>query len=258
MAKSTDAALLGLIGDLLGLVELSELREALLVALDRAVPSEWVSINEIGPRPEDMQSVIRPAVPERLHDTWAEHGHENPLIARFARTLDTRAYRFSDVVSSDALHSLPLYQQFYAELGVEHQIAFVVQVSNPFYVGIALSRAKRDFTDAERDLLDQARPFLIGIYRTAIAYATLGAQRRATGGMDFDDERLMERGLTPREAAVLGRVAHGLSNRDVAIEFGLSERTVGKHLQRCYRKLGARDRSHAAAIAWSALEGSHT
>jgi hypothetical protein len=25
-----------------------------------------VSINEIGPRPEDMQSVIRPAVPERL------------------------------------------------------------------------------------------------------------------------------------------------------------------------------------------------
>src|ERR1700730_3342993 len=99
MARSAEARLLALIGDVLGLLELSELREGLLVALDRAVPSDWVSINEIGPTPADMYSVVRPALPERLHATWAEHGHENPLIARFARTRDTRPYRFSDVVS---------------------------------------------------------------------------------------------------------------------------------------------------------------
>jgi DNA-binding NarL/FixJ family response regulator len=46
-------------------------------------------------------------------------------------------------------------------------------------------------------------------------------------------ERLIEYGLTPREAAVLARVARGLSNADVAAELVISERTVGKHLQRC-------------------------
>ena len=54
-------------------------------------------------------------------------------------------------------------------LGVEYQIAFVVDVSPPVYVGIALSRGGRDYTDAERLLLDRARPYLIQIYRAAIA-----------------------------------------------------------------------------------------
>src|ERR1700730_2533871 len=125
MARSAEARLLELIGDVLGLLELPDLREGLLVALDRAVPSDWVSINEVGPTPADMHSIIRPAVPERLHDTWAKHGQENPLIERFARTSDTRPYRFSDVVSRHELHSLALYREFYAELGVAHQIAIV-------------------------------------------------------------------------------------------------------------------------------------
>ncbi len=138
MDTSNDARLLELIGDVPGISDLFELREGLLDALDRAVPSDFVSINEIGPNPADLQSVIRPAVPEHLHDVWAMHGHENPLVERFGRTRDTRAYRFSDVVSSDELHSLALYREFYAELEVEHQIAFVIDVSPPFYVAIAL------------------------------------------------------------------------------------------------------------------------
>ena len=250
MARSTDARLLELIGDVLGIEELAELREGLLVALDRAVPSDFVSINEIGPRPADMYSVIRPAVPERLHAIWAEHGHENPLIERFARTRDTRAYRFSDLVSADELHSLALYREFYAGLGVEYQIAFVVDVSPPLYVGVALSRRERDFTDSERTLLDRARPYLIGIYRTAIAYSNLLAEMHAREQDDPQLERLLRQGLTTREAEVVARVARGQSNKDIAADLNVSDRTIGKHLQRCYRKLGATNRSHAAAIAW--------
>ncbi len=233
----------------MGLLDLPVLRDGLLVALDRAVPSDWVSINEIGPEPADMQSVIRPSVPERLHQTWAQYGHENPLVTRFAGTRDTRPYRFSDVLSRAELHALPLYREFYAQLGVEYQIAFVLKVSPPRYVGVALSRGARDFTDTERTLLDRARPYLIGIYRSAIAHSALTEKLRA-GDEDPHVERLLERGLTPREAEVLIRVARGRSNRDVAEEVGVSERTVGKHLQRCYRKLGVADRSAAAAIVW--------
>lgn len=250
MAPSTDAALLELIGELIGILDLSELREALLVALDNAVPSDFVSINEVGPQPGDMYSVVHPALEERFHVLWAQLGHENPLIERFARTRDSRPYRFSDVISQDELHALELYRKFYAEVGVEHQIAFIVQVSPPLYVGIALSRRARDFTDAERTLLDRARPYLIQIYNAAITHSTLAAELDACEPTGVAVERLVEAGLTPRESVVLARVARGLSNADIAAELGVSERTVGKHLQRCYAKLGAGNRSQAAAIAW--------
>lgn len=107
------------------------------------------------------------------------------------------------------------------------------------------TRGLRSFE--ERTLLDRARPYLIQIYRAALAHL---AQLASCEPGDLQVERLIEYGLTPREAAVLARVARGLSNADVAAELVISERTVGKHLQRCYRKLGATNRSHAAAIVW--------
>ena len=68
-------------------------------------------------------------------------------------------------------------------------------------------------------------------------------------------ERLIGAGLTPSEAAVLARVARGQSNGDVASALGISERTVGKHLQRCYRKLDVVNRSQAATRAWTIWDG---
>ena len=63
----------------------------------------------------------------------------------------------------------------------------MVDVSPPLYVGVALSRRERDFTDSERTLLDRARPYLIGIYRTAIAYSNLLAEMHAR---EQDDPQL--------------------------------------------------------------------
>jgi DNA-binding CsgD family transcriptional regulator len=245
---SSDAQLLELVGEVQGLLELSELREGLIVALARAVPSDWVSINEISPDPQRLYTVVRPELPARQHEMFARLAHENPLIARFNRTADTRPYRISDIVSVEEFHALALYREFYAEIGLEHQIAFVVKVSTDSYVGIAFSRRTRDFSDAERDLLDRARPFLIQIYRNALAY---GALAGAAGPGRPMIERLLERGLTRREAAVLSGVAHGASNADVASALAVSERTVGKHLQHCYHKLGVANRSAAAALAWT-------
>jgi DNA-binding NarL/FixJ family response regulator len=51
-------------------------------------------------------------------------------------------------------------------------------------------------------------------------------------------------------------VALGRSNQHVAAELGISDRTVGKHLEHSFRKLGVGDRSSAAGCAW-ALSGAH-
>lgn len=55
--------------------------------------------------------------------------------------------------------------------------------------------------------------------------------------------------LTPRELEVLLWVAKGKTNRDIGDILGLSPRTVNKHLEHIYQKLGVETRTAAAALA---------
>lgn len=61
-----------------------------------------------------------------------------------------------------------------------------------------------------------------------------------------------ELGLTTRESEVLSWLAKGKTNRDIAQILGLSPRTVDKHLEQIYSKLGVENRTAAAAIAVNA------
>lgn len=56
-------------------------------------------------------------------------------------------------------------------------------------------------------------------------------------------------GLTQREAEVLLWIAKGKANRDIADILGLSARTVNKHLEQIYVKLGVENRASAAVKA---------
>jgi DNA-binding NarL/FixJ family response regulator len=58
-----------------------------------------------------------------------------------------------------------------------------------------------------------------------------------------------ELGLTSREGEVLSWLSKGKTNRDIAQILGLSPRTVDKHLEQIYAKLGVENRTAAAAIA---------
>lgn len=57
-------------------------------------------------------------------------------------------------------------------------------------------------------------------------------------------------GLTPREVEVLRVVASGSTNREVAEELFLSEKTVARHLHNIYNKIGVSSRTAAAAYAF--------
>jgi DNA-binding response OmpR family regulator len=60
--------------------------------------------------------------------------------------------------------------------------------------------------------------------------------------------------LTPRETEVLSWLAKGKTNRDIAEILGMSHRTVNKHLEHIFEKLGVETRSAATAIAGQLLK----
>lgn len=250
MAPTHDALLLELVGELQGMLDLDEFRNTLIHALRRALPSDFVSLNALGPEAGDVWFLAIPDPPPEVAAPFAELVHTNPLVERLRRTQDGRAYRFSDVVTREELHGTALYQRVYRALGVEYQIAITLPSRPGHLLGIALSRGRRDYSDDERDLLNRARPYLIQAYRNVQAFGDLRAAA-ARHDPAAVVERLQEEGLTPREAEVVRLVALGHANHAAAAALGVSVRTVHKHLERAFRKLAVSSRSEAAAHVWN-------
>jgi DNA-binding CsgD family transcriptional regulator len=61
---------------------------------------------------------------------------------------------------------------------------------------------------------------------------------------------VLPRDLSPREGQVLGWLSQGKTNKDIGVILELSARTVQKHLEHIYRKLGVETRTGAVAKAY--------
>lgn len=56
--------------------------------------------------------------------------------------------------------------------------------------------------------------------------------------------------LSPRQIEILGRIADGLTNREIGEELGLTEKTVKSYVERLLETIGVPNRA-AAAAAWA-------
>jgi HD-GYP domain-containing protein (c-di-GMP phosphodiesterase class II) len=82
-----------------------------------------------------------------------------------------------------------------------------------------------------------------GALDSECAEAVLAVAGHAASKLRRDDA------LTPRETEILGLVARGLSNREIAARLVLSEKTVRNHVERTYAKIGATNRVGASLYA---------
>ncbi|NZD61331.1 response regulator [Rhizobium sp. WYCCWR 11290] len=115
-----------------------------------------------------------------------------------------------------------------------------------------------------RDRVTAVRDGIISIAhagQAALQLAFLGAIgpdeylfRLTAANQRSDDEVLRQRfSLTQRESEVLLWIAKGKANRDIGEILGLSARTVNKHLEQIYVKLGVENRASAAVKATHVL-----
>jgi DNA-binding CsgD family transcriptional regulator len=71
---------------------------------------------------------------------------------------------------------------------------------------------------------------------------------QAEGPFEPDRTRIDDLGITPRELEILGLIAAGHSNREIADRLHVSENTVKTHSSRLFDKLGAKRRTQAVQI----------
>jgi len=90
----------------------------------------------------------------------------------------------------------------------------------------------------------EGRTHLEASVQERLVAAALAAPLQPAESPDLPD------GLTAREAEVLGLIASGLSNREIAERLYLSNATVKTHVNRIFAKTGARDRAQAVRYAF--------
>ncbi|UFR06024.1 LuxR C-terminal-related transcriptional regulator [Streptomyces sp. Go40/10] len=124
-------------------------------------------------------------------------------------------------------------------LDVDHALGVPLPGSAEPITGCLVYRAGADFTDDQVVTAERAQPLLAAVERQR---RLLEEWRRALGPAGAADQRAADCALTPRETAVLLLLTDALTADAIGRRLGISVRTVHKHVENIYRKLGTRDR----------------
>lgn len=225
-----------------------ELAALVCSSLRRLIPCDAAGWNEI-----DLDGCVVRAHTEPELDFPREELDRlvttHPLLQHVLDTRNVAARTISDELEPEAFHRTRLYRQVYAPMGVEDQLVAAVEVDGPRVVAVALNRGERSFTDDDRVMLDLLRPHLVAAHERVTR--RVEAETRLVFAVDPDRARAA--GLTARETEVIVLAGRGLTNHAIGECLGISARTVHKHLENLYGKLGVGTR--AAAVAELAQRG---
>lgn len=181
------------------------------------------------PTPEDVE-------------TWHCEGLAlHPLLRWFAVTGSTTPQTVGRVPRQVAPQGGHDYlRQHLHGIGLDQQLSIPCGVTTGTQHWFVLARDDTDFSDGDLELATRLQPLLLVLDRQRALLAGLG---------DPVLDAARDCRLTGREVAVLRLLSQGLTAVAIARQLGSSPRTVHKHLEHVYRKLGVRDRLGAVRAA---------
>ena len=226
---------------------------------------------------------------DQLWPGYSQQLGRDPLTAHYLAHRDPGPRRISDVIDPGAFRRTAIYQEYYRRVRVEHQVALPIRALPGQAVGFTVCRSSgNDFTATDLAVLTLLGPHLARLHRqhqqalhNGHAAATPSAgppqrpvpeQRAAASpalppqpatSPPYDHLATRQSGLpveqtaaalTDREQQIIRLAGNGHTSASIARELDVSSRTVDKHLENAYRKLGVSNR--AAAVA-STLRQAH-
>lgn len=139
----------------------------------------------------------------------------------------------------------------YRFLVLEHSFAIYGAMIAVIFAGMGLWLGMRSRPGTRADGAAGAAASTVAVQEKAPAEgvgAGLPEAAAQPGAFAPDGRKRDELGITPREMEILGLVAQGMSNREIAEALFVSENTVKTHCSRTFDKLGARRRTQAVQI----------
>lgn len=203
-----------------------------VAALPRLVAAELTTVSfcDLASGHRHVTGSPRIALSAADRDAFDRHFFAHPLVRAHGFAGRTGTQRIGDVVAPREFRRSALFSEYYRRIGIDAVMAIPLAADRHRLVGCVLNRSGRDFSERERDLAELLRPSLAALFRHATAQF---------GPLP----------VTRREREVLEWAARGKTNRDIACILGMSPRTVEKHLERIYVKLGVESRTAAVMRA---------
>ncbi|MEV4180457.1 helix-turn-helix transcriptional regulator [Streptosporangium canum] len=167
-----------------------------------------------------------------MTDVTRRNMERHPLIRHYVRTADRRPLAITDLMSLSRWRSSATGSDIHAVTGFYDHLALPLLSPSGTMRAFALGREDGAFTGQEREFVEKLHPLLIAMDHRARLARSPAARGR----------------LTPREEQVLELVAAGLTRQVAARRLRISIRTLDKHLEAVYRKLGVN--SHIQATLW--------
>ncbi|MEO6435886.1 MAG: helix-turn-helix transcriptional regulator [Tepidisphaeraceae bacterium] len=110
--------------------------------------------------------------------------HQHPVIRHHRTTGDGSAHRVSDLMSDRAFHRLPLYNEAYRRVGLEHQMSVTLPSPKPILIGVVVHRTRDDIEFSARDrlLMNMLRPHLVQAHENATRFEQVSAELASARG----------------------------------------------------------------------------
>ncbi len=221
-----------LVADLMGQIRCDQV---VVVGFDGSRLAYWFAQED----PFKVPFTDTPGWEDLVRAYWT-HYWDSQFCSYPGRTRDLRSITtVPDFYSTRQWHSTAMYADYDRLLGLEHHLMLCLpeapsRTAGPGrHVRLCLSRGPGPgFSERDRAVLMLLRPHLHQAY------------------LDTEQRRHPVPQLTPRQKELLGLVAAGHTNTQIARRLGISEGTVRTHLENIYERLNVSSRTAAVTRAF--------